>query len=306
MAAGSIYGSEGVGYIDGEFYPLGELRMPVTDLGFQLADMCYDAIHVWDGKFFRLDDHLDRWDRSIAARKYDTLDQDRDGFADVMHGCVARAGLERSMVTLLATRGTPLTPYKDLRNCKNRLIAWAAPYYSVVSDEETEKGCEIVIAETVRIPPESVDPTVKNFGRLDFVSAMFEAYERDASHALLLDADGHVTEGRGWNLFALKGGELVSPDRGVLEGITRMTVLELAARLNIEARLGRLKADDLVATDEIFMSSTAGGLIPVIGLDGETVGDGQAGPVTERLREMYWGLHEDDAYTTPVKYEMAG
>ena len=80
--------------------------------------------------------------------------------------------------------------------CKNRLIAWALPYYTIVSADEMESGCSIIVADTVRIPPEAVDPSVKNFGRLDFVSALFEAYDRDAHYAVLLDRDGFVTEGR--------------------------------------------------------------------------------------------------------------
>ncbi len=305
MTAQPAYGSTGVGFMDGEFTPLAELRLPVTDMGFQLSDMCYDAVHVWNGAFFRLDDHLDRWERSLAARRYETLGYGRDDVADVLHECVARAGLEHSMVTLIATRGTPESGFKDLRTCKNRLIAWAVPYYGIVSDEEIEAGCDIVVAETVRIPTEAVDPTVKNFGRLDFVRALFEAYDRDARYAVLLDRDGLVTEGRGWNIFALTGGELVSPEAGALEGVTRKTVYELSEALNIKARAGRIAADDLRRADEVFLTSTAGGIMPVKSIDGDAVGDGAPGPVTVRLKDMYWRLHDDPAYRTPVKYAPA-
>lgn len=305
MAQTNRYGSGGVGFIDDEFMLLAELKLPVTDMGFQLSDMCYDAVHVWKGRFFRLDDHMERWERSIRERRYDSLGYDRDQVTDVLHGCVARAGLRKAMVTYIATRGTPMSGQKDLRTCKNRLIAWAAPYYAAVSDEEVESGCDIVIANTIRIPPEAVDPTVKNFGRLDFVRALFEAYDREARYAVLLDGDGYVTEGRGWNIFALIDGELLSGDRGVLEGITRRTVLELSAQLNIEARLVRITADELRSADEIFLTSTAGGIMPVKHIDGHAVGDGTPGPVTCRLKHMYWALHDDPAYTTPVKYELA-
>ena len=305
MTEQMAYGSAGVGFMDGAFMALSELRLPVTDMGFQLADMCYDVVHVWKGRFFRLDDHLERWQRSLTQRRYDTLGYDRDGVAEVLHGCVARSGLTESMVTVIATRGSPETAHRDLRTCRNRLVAWAVPFYAVVSEDELETGCDIVIAQTIRIAPEAVDPTVKNFGRLDFVRALFEAYDRDARYAVLLDRDGFVTEGRGWNIFALRAGELLSPDRGVLEGITRRTVLELSAGLNIKGRLGRMGADDLYAADEVFLTSTAGGIMPVRGIDGRPVGDGQPGPVTARLKDMYWRLHDDPAYTTPVRYELA-
>ena len=298
------YGSGGMGFIDGEFMPVSEIRLPVTDMGFQLSDMCYDAIHAWKGRFFRLDQHLDRWDQSLAANRYETLGYDRDQVAEVLHSCVARAGLQDSMVTFVATRGTPVSGHKDLRTCKNRLIAWALPYYGCVPDEEIENGCEIVVAETIRIPPSSVDPTVKNFGRLDFVRALYEAYDRDARYAVLLDDEGHVTEGRGWNIFALSDGILMSPDRGTLEGITRKTVFELSEKLNIEARGGQIQPDDLRGADEVFITSTAGGIMPVRSIDGNDIGDGQPGPVTVRLKDLYWDLHDDADYSTPVNYDL--
>ena len=301
----SAYGSAGVGFIDGEYSPMAELRLPVTDMGFQLSDMCYDAVHVRDGAFFRLEDHLDRWEHSLAARRYDTLGHDRDAVAQVLHACVARAGLRDSMVTFIATRGTPASGHKDLRSCKNRLIAWALPYYGIVPDEELERGCDIIVAQTIRIPSEAVDPRVKNFGRLDFVRAVFEAYDRDARYAVLLDRDGSVAEGRGWNIFALTGGVLVSPDAGALEGITRKTVYELSERLNIEARAGRITAASLRGADEVFLTSTAGGIMPVRRVDDTAIGNGEPGPVTTRLKDMYWDLHDDPAYATPVDYDLA-
>jgi branched-chain amino acid aminotransferase len=144
----------------------------------------------------------------------------------------------------------------------------------VISDEELVLGSDIVVANTIRIPPDAVDPRVKNSGRLDFVRALFEAYDRQARYAVLLDRDDNVTEGRGWNIFAVSKGVLVSPDSGVLEGITRQTVVELSARLNIDCRLGKLPVKTLRKADEIFITSTAGGIMPVRSVDGEQVADG--------------------------------
>ena len=305
MTNNKSYGTGGIGFIDGEYMPFSELRIPVTDMGFQLADMCYDAVHVWKGRFFRLDDHLARFQTGLQKRRYDTLGYDIEAIADVCNGCVARLGAEDAIVMLIATRGTPMGANKDLRSCQNRLIAWALPLYTIVSDEEMENGCDIVIADTMRIPPEAVDPTVKNFGRMDFVGALFEAYDRKADYAVLLDAEGCVTEGRGWNIFALRQGALLSPDDGVLEGITRKTVLELSADLNIDGRLARITADELRGADEVFLTSTAGGIMPVKSIDKKIVGDGSPGPVTQRLTELYWKLHDDPELTTPVNYQLA-
>jgi len=299
------YGSAGMGFMDGAYMPVSEMRLPVTDMGFQLGDMCYDAIHVHNGKFFRLKDHLDRWENSITQRRYTTLGYDREQVAEVLHGCVARGKLRDSMITFVATRGSPSTAHKDLRTCNNRFMVWALPYYKVVSDEELERGTDIIVADTIRIPPEAVDPRVKNFGRLDFVRALFEAYDREARYAVLLDRDDNVTEGRGWNIFALRGGKLESPDNGVLEGITRRTVVELSERLNIECRLTKMPAATLREADEVFITSTAGGIMPVRSIDGSPIGDGTPGPVTTRLTEMYWQIHDDPAYATPVRYDLA-
>lgn len=297
--------ASGIGFIDGEFCPVDDLRIPVSDMGFQLSDMCYDAVHVRKGRFFRLEDHMDRWDRAIAERRYETLGYDREQTTDVLHECVRRAGLTEAMVYAIATRGSPTDGFKNLRTCKNRLIAWAKPYYAVVTDEELENGCDVIVSDTVRIPPAAVDPTVKNFGRLDFVRALFEAYDKKADYAVLLDLDGNVTEGRGWNIFMLDGGRLLSPQSGVLEGITRRTVLEISEQLNIEGKCGTVTADELRGADEVFLTSTAGGIMPVRRIDGAPVGDGSPGPVTKRITELYWGLHDDPDYTTPVKYDSA-
>ena len=131
-----------------------------------------------------------------------------------------------------------------------------------------------------------------------------EAYDRDARYAVLLDRGGFVTEGRGWNIFALAGGVLVSPDAGALEGITRKTVYELSERLNIEARAGGITGTDLRGADEVFLTSTAGGIMPVRRVDDKAIGNGEPGPVTLRLKDMYWALHDDLTYITPVKYDL--
>jgi branched-chain amino acid aminotransferase len=209
------------------------------------------------------------------------------------------------MITFVATRGSPSTAHKDLRTCNNRFMVWALPYYKVVSDEEMEQGTDIIVANTIRIPPEAVDPRVKNFGRLDFVRALFEAYERDVRYAVLLDREDNVTEGRGWNIFALSGGVLISPDSGVLEGITRQTVVECSAKLNIDCKLTKLPVKTLCEADEVFITSTAGGIMPVRSIDGERIGDGTPGPVTTRLQSMYWKMHDDPAFSTPVRYDLA-
>ncbi|MBS35540.1 MAG: branched-chain amino acid transferase [Thiotrichales bacterium] len=293
----------GVGFMDGRYRPRGELCLPITDLGFLLSDMAYDALHVRNGSFFRLQDHLDRFERSIARRRYTNFPHGRDEMCEILFECVRRSGLRDAMVMMVATRGDQVGYSKDLRLCKNRFMAWSSPYYGVVSNDEMTNGTSITVSGVQRIPPESVDPTVKNFARLDFCEALWDAYDKDCTHAVLVDDEGHLTEGRGWNLFVYRNGEIVTPQAGVLEGITRATVIELARRGNIDARLALIDENDLRSADEVFITSSAGGIIPVIRVDDIPVGDGSPGPVTERLQDLYRAAHDDPRYATPIEYD---
>ena len=118
--------------------------------------------------------------------------------------------------------------------------------------------------------------------------ALFEAYDKEARYAVLLDGEGNVTEGRGWNIFALDSGHLISPDEGVLQGITRRTVVELAEKLNIEAKLEKLPVNRMRGAEEVFLTSTAGGIVPVKSIDGKSVGDGKCwtGDATAQLHVL--------------------
>ena len=302
-AIGAATSSNGVGYMDGRYMPREELALPMTDIGFKLCDMTYDAVHVINGAFFRLDDHLERFAHSIEKRRFNFAPS-RDEVSAVVHQCVRRSGLRESMTMLIATRGDPQGATLDLRNCKSRFIAWAAPYYRIVSEREMAEGVAVAISSVPRVSADSIDPTVKNFARIDFADALFDAYERGCEHAILLDREGFVTEGRGWNLFALFGGVLVTPDGGVLEGITRRTVLELCERSNVTPKVAKMTAAELLGADEVFMASTAGGIMPINKIDDRSIGGGSPGPVTRRLNDAYWAMHGEPGMSSPVNYEV--
>ena len=303
MTDSSNGAGDGIVYIDGDYCLKSEAKISIFDLGFLLSDCTYDALHVYKGKFFRMDEHLERFERSMAGVRLE-IPYDRAAVAEIIHECVRRAGLRDSMVMTIATRGmVPPDGRRDLRKCTNGFIAAALPYHAVVTPEELAKGIDMIVATTPRIPTESVDPRIKNFNRLDFCRALFEAYDKGANYAVLPDYEGNLTEGLGYNIFASSGGRLISPDWGVFEGITRRTIFEMCAETNVEAKLVKMKADDLHAADEVFIASTAGGIMPVSTIDGTPIGDGTPGPLTTRLTEMYWSWHEKPEYTTPVQYD---
>jgi branched-chain amino acid aminotransferase len=162
------------------------------------------------------------------------------------------------------------------------------------------------ISEVVRIPQQSVDPSVKNYHWLDLDLALLEAYDHGADLVVLRDLSGAVTEGPGYNVFAYVDGRWLTPGSGTLRGITRRSLIELAGQAGQPVQEGRLTADDLERATEVLVTSTAGGIMPVTVIDGRAVGAGVPGPLTLQLRDRYWASHEDPRYSTPVRYDEPG
>ena len=293
--------ADGVAFIDGDYMPIGEARIPITDWGFLRSDVTYDVVAVWGGGFFRLEDHLDRFFRSIGKLHMQSP-HERGDIADILTECVRRSGLREAYVEMILTRGTPPPGSRDLRACENRFYALAIPYVWIATPEKQAQGLHMTISRVPRIAPESVDPTVKNFHWGDMVKGLFEAFDRGGETVVLTDGKGNITEGPGFNLFASIGGRLITPASGVLLGITRKTVIELAESLNVKVEVGNLAVDELRRADEIFISSTAGGIMPITRLDDCPLGDGGPGPLTQRLRQLYWDAHDDDHYVTRIDY----
>jgi branched-chain amino acid aminotransferase len=291
----------GVAFMDGRWMPLAEAAVPILDRGFLRSDATYDVAHVWKGRFFRLKDHVERFQASMAGLRM-TLPYSAEDIAEIMMECVRRAQLRDAFVLVTCTRGLPPPGTRDPRLCRNRLYAFAQPFVWIADEQQRRDGLSMVLAKTQRIPPESLDQRIKNFHWLDLTMGIFEAYDRGATVSVLPAADGTVTEGPGFNVFIVKDGVLVTPDRGLFEGITRRTVIEIAADLQVRCEARPVRSEEIVAADEIFTSTTAGGITPVTRYEGKLVGDGRPGPLTTRIHELYWRRHEDDAFCTPVNY----
>ena len=153
-------------------------------------------------------------------------------------------------------------------NARPYLLAYAVPYVWLVPKEIRETGMHLIVASNPRIPEQCVDPRAKNFHWADMTRAMFEAEDKGAHNPVLLDLDRNVTEGPGFNVFAVSNGAVATPEHGVLEGITRGAVIELCGRLGLRCEVRTVTLEELRAADEIFVSSTAGGVIGVTRLDG--------------------------------------
>ena len=292
----------GCAHVDGTFVPISEAKVSVLDWGFNKSDVTYDVVHVRDGGFFRLDDHLDRFFASMASLRM-KVPHDRAEMAEILTECVRRAGLRHAYVAMVTTRGVPAPGLPRLPSLvTNRFIAYAIPWVDVISEEVQERGAHLIIAKTPRIPAASVDPTVKNYHWGDMIRALFEAEDAGADTAVLLDLEGFVTEGPGFNVFAVIDGTVVSPDRGALEGVTRQSVLDLCAELGVPCEVRPLTADELREADEVFTSTTAGGVMPASRIDGRIKGNDRPGPVSMRLKEAYWQHHKAGWHMTPIAY----
>jgi branched-chain amino acid aminotransferase len=164
------------------------------------------------------------------------------------------------------------------------------------------RGLHVAITESVRIPPQSVDPSIKNYHWLDLVRGLYDAYDRGAETALVLDLEGNVAEGPGFNVFSVRDGALLTPGTGVLPGITRQCVFDICRELRIPVSAGALAPNVLRKADEAFITSTAGGIMPVTKIDGSPVGNGAVGPITKKITDHYWRKHDDPEWSSPVEY----
>jgi branched-chain amino acid aminotransferase len=294
--------ADGAAFVDGQFVPVAEARVPILDWGFLRSDATYDVAHVWRGSFFRLEDHLDRFERSMEHLRL-SPPYDRSEIRDILVECVRLSGLRNAYAEIICTRGIPRPGSRDPRDCDNRFYAFVVPFIWIADPDKQEQGLHAEIGSKQRIAPESVDPTVKNYHWLDLETGLLEAYDRGGETVILVDAEDNVVEGPGFNVFAVKNDTISTPDRGVLEGITRKTIIELAAEHGIQLEARPVPADELRRADEVFLSSTAGGVIPVTTVDGGAVGNGEPGAVTRRLRDGYWDLHDDPRFSLPVRYD---
>lgn len=292
----------GAAWIGGQYCPVEEAKISVLDLGVTHSDCTYDVVHVWDGQFFRLADHLDRFAADLALLRIDP-GYDRGQIEAILHGCVRHSGLRQAYVSMTCTRGRVPAGSRDLRTGRPTFYVYAVPFIWVSSPERQHTGASLHVSDRVRIPSACVDPRLKSYQWLDLDLALLEAYDHDAEQVLLRDLSGAITEGPGYNVFACVDGRWLTPATGALAGITRRTVIELAQQAGQPIAEGRLSVDDLRRADEVFITSTAGGIMPVSVIDGKPVGTGAPGPLTLQFRDRYWAAHTDPRYATPVRYD---
>ena len=297
--------SLGAAWMNGTVVPMSQAKISVNDWGLVHSDITYDVVPVIDGAFFRFDEYLTRFLSSMENLYLDPGMSKRDIEA-ALHQMVGESNLRDSYVAMVCSRGKPkIAGSRDPRDCENHFFAWCVPYVHIIKPEVVEKGATAWIAQNAyRIPENSVNPRVKNYHWGDFTQGIFEAKDKNYETVILLDYDGNVTEGPGFNVFAVKNKVLITPDRGVLAGVSRKTVLEMAEHLGINTSVRSLSVEELLEADEIFLSSSGGGVIPIIRVNETIFGNGASGPISVQLNETYWKWTTLEKYRDPIDYAL--
>ena len=297
--------SAGAAWMNGQVMPVSEAKISVFDWGLTRSDITYDVVHVWKGAFFRLDDYLDRFEISMKKLRLD-VGMDRSTIRSALIELVGTSGLQSAYVSMVASRGTPIAPgTRDPRACTNHFYAWAVPFIWVIPEDVAKRGAHMSIAEdTRRIPFNSVDPTVKNYHWADMTAALFQALDDGYDTTVLLDHNDLVTEGPGFNIFAVIDGRVVTPRSGMLEGISRKTVLEICEELGIPCKATDINKNDFINAQEVFIATTAGGPVPVTRVNGRILGNNVIGSITAKILQTYWDWHRREDLILKVRYKI--
>ena len=278
-------------YFNGEWMPLGEVRIDPLDSGFVVGDVVFDLGRTFNGKSFRLKEHVDRLWRSLkfvridpGMSSADMIDLSEEALQRNEH---LRGESEDLTVRQFVTRGVGGGPRRSGPPTVG-VIVQHVDFSGFAHLYET--GAHGVIARTRSHPAETIDPKLKHYSRLNFNLAALEAADVDPDGwPILMDMDGYLTEGTGANVFLVSNGVIKTPqDRAILQGISRGMVLDLAEQLDLETVEEDLQPYDLYTADEAFFTGTSPCVLPVTKADHRQIGDGHPGPVTNQLLAA-WG-----------------
>lgn len=281
-------------WIDGAWVDRAAARISVFDHGLLYGDGVFEGIRAYNGRVFRLGEHLDRLYDSARAIAL-AVPESRERLGDIIDEGVAKSGLRDAYIRPIVTRGDGDLGI-DPRKCARASLIVIVDSIAMWSPEKYEQGLAVITAGTPIPHRESLSPRVKSLNYLPHVLAKLEANNAGADDALMLDPGGHVCEGTGMNLFAVKHGGLRTPPpyAGILLGITRGVIFELAREAGHPAREEMLNRYDLYTADEVFLCGTGAEVAPIRMIDGRPIGDGKPGPVTRDLMRRFRALTRGD------------
>ena len=277
-------------YINGKLYDKNDARVSVYDHGFLYGDGIFEGIRVYGGKVFRLAEHMERLYDS-ARHLWLEIPLGRDKLTQAVLDTVKANNKQDGYIRLIVSRGDGGLGL-DPRKCKEAQVIIIVDDISLYPREFYDNGLDIITASTIRNHHNALNPRIKSLNYLNNILAKIEAVRAGCHEAIMLNAQGEVAECTGDNIFLVKHGILRTPpiSAGILEGITRNAVIELARAADIPVQEITLTRHDVYAADECFLTGTAAEVIAVVKCDGRLIGSGKPGPVTRQLRERFQQL----------------
>ena len=281
-------------YLDGQYLPREQAVVSVFDHGFLYGDGVFEGIRAYGGVVFRLKEHLVRLYESAKTVGLE-IPISMQKMEEVVLETVRRNELQDSYIRLVVSRGAGDLGL-DPRNCTKPTIVCIAASINLYPRAMYENGLEVIITSTRKNRPDVLSPRVKSLNYLSNIMAKQELARAGVLEGIMLTAEGYVAEATADNVFMVKNGKLYTPPKflGILEGVTRNAVIDLAKEAGIEVREEVFTAHDLYNADEAFFSGTAAELIPVVKVDGRTIGDGKPGPMYKQLMEAFRALTKWD------------
>lgn len=281
----------GMGYCDGQYMPLNEMSVSILDFGFIHADATYDVCHVKNGRAFLFDRHLERFYKSASMMRLPVpVSQEQIGSiaANLWH----KSGFDDGFLWLCLTRGVPSSGNpRDLQSCRSRFMMYVKPYYGFSSDQTVS----VCVAKTVRRSgADTIDPRWKNFAWVDLTKAQWEAQDLEYDTAILSDQRGFIAEGPGFNIGLVKNDCVRAPKDNALYGVSMQAVAAASERIGLSFNYSDLTREDFLAADEIFITSTSGGVIPVHKFE---LRDLEQHTRTQQLIKEYWAMHQLDEFS---------
>jgi len=274
-------------YISGKFYDKENAKVSVYDHGLLYGDGVFEGMRSYGGKVFRLKQHLDRlW--ASAKGIWLTIPISQEGMTKAVNETLATNGIKDGYIRLVVTRGAGALGL-DPNKCSDPQVIVIADHIQLYPKEMYQNGLEIVTASTIRNHSAALSPRIKSLNYLNNIMAKIEGLQAGCVEALMLNAKGEVAECTGDNIFIVRKGVLLTPpiDAGILEGITRDAVIELAGELKIPVQQTAFVRHDIFIAEECFLTGSAAEVIPVVKLDSRVIGDGKPGPITKKITERF-------------------
>jgi len=280
-------------YISGKFFPQADAKISVFDHGLLYGDGVFEGLRSYRGKVFRLDEHIRRLYESAKAIWLE-IPMSPDEMCDAVNESVSINKIDDGYIRLVVTRGAG-TLGLDPNRCSNPQVIIIADTISLYPKELYEKGLEIITVSVQRNHPAALSPRIKSLNYLNNILAKIEGIQAGCIEALMLNHKGEVAECTGDNVFLVRQGVLQTPplEAGILEGVTRDAVIEVAKEAGIEVREMPLTKHDVYVADECFLTGTAAEIIPVVRVDSRTIGTGKPGPMTRNLETRFKKLTQE-------------